>query len=195
MIFYEIELTGAPQILFACSVEYEKYQNEFHNTKDYLEISVCEKGRVLRRYSSGDSEITEPHTLITIAEDIDCKMYAYQNERQAHTTVGVKVSYTYKRHDSFSEVDLEELLSRLKRNLVALVPACYDAAEAYDDFIATIKRILNLNVNEDMKSLVFADDVFFDEDGEYIIEEEEIFVEEDVIVDVDEFGNEKDLEQ
>ena len=61
--------------------------------------------------------------------------------------------------------------------------------------IATIKRILNLNVNEDMKSLVFADDVFFDEDGEYIIEEEEIFVEEDVIVDVDEFGNEKNLEQ
>ncbi len=52
--------------------------------------------------------------------------------------------------------------------------------------ISSVKKMLKLDVDENMKSLVFNEDVLLDGDGEYIIEEEEIFVEEDVIVDIDE---------
>ena len=52
--------------------------------------------------------------------------------------------------------------------------------------VATIKRWLKGNRNEEMESLEYDKDVLLDEDGEYIILEEEVFVEEEVLVDIDE---------
>ncbi len=52
--------------------------------------------------------------------------------------------------------------------------------------IATIRRLLKGNIDEEMQALDFDDEVYYDEDGEYIVLEEEVYVEEDVIVDIDE---------
>lgn len=52
--------------------------------------------------------------------------------------------------------------------------------------ISAIRKFLKLDKDEEMASLVYADEVFLEEDGQYIIVEEEIFVEEDVIVDENE---------
>ena len=45
--------------------------------------------------------------------------------------------------------------------------------------------MLKLDKKEDMGDLEFDEEVLLDEDGQYIILEEEIYVEEDVIVDID----------
>ena len=50
--------------------------------------------------------------------------------------------------------------------------------------ISTVKRILKIDRDKSMDSLEFDEEVLLDEDGEYIILEEEIYVEEDVIVDI-----------
>ena len=52
--------------------------------------------------------------------------------------------------------------------------------------IATIKRIIKKFKNRNNESLEYDNDVLLDEDGEYIILEEEVYVEEDVLVDIDE---------
>ena len=51
--------------------------------------------------------------------------------------------------------------------------------------MAKIYKLLGREVYEDMGPLNYDDNVLLEEDGEYIILEEEIYVEEDVIVDVD----------
>ena len=52
--------------------------------------------------------------------------------------------------------------------------------------IATIKRVIKKFKNRNNESLEYDNDVLLDEDGEYIILEEEVYVEEDVLVDIDE---------
>ena len=51
--------------------------------------------------------------------------------------------------------------------------------------MAKIYKLLGREVYEDMGPLNYDDNVLLEEDGEYIILEEEIYVEEDVIVDID----------
>ncbi len=51
--------------------------------------------------------------------------------------------------------------------------------------ISSVRKMLKLDKKEDMGDLEFDEEVFLDEDGQYIILEEEIYVEEDVIVDID----------
>ena len=51
--------------------------------------------------------------------------------------------------------------------------------------ISSVRKMLKLDKKEDMGDLEFDEEVLLDEDGQYIILEEEIYVEEDVIVDID----------
>ncbi len=141
MVFYEVEIKSAPTILFACSVEYEKYQNEFHCPKDYLEISVCEKGRTLLRHVNGEEEMRSPKSFMCVFSDCDFKTRAYKGERQAHTTVGVNIKYDYKKYSCEQEVDLIALSERLKTGVVALLPYSGDVGELYDELLNSIKQI------------------------------------------------------
>ena len=52
--------------------------------------------------------------------------------------------------------------------------------------ISSIKKFLRGNTNEDLGPLVFDNNVFVNDDDEYVLLEEEIYVEEEVLVDIDE---------
>ena len=52
--------------------------------------------------------------------------------------------------------------------------------------ISSIKKFLRGNTNEDLGPLVFDNNIFVNDDDEYVLLEEEIYVEEEVLVDIDE---------
>ncbi|MBQ9116808.1 MAG: helix-turn-helix transcriptional regulator [Clostridia bacterium] len=141
MVFYELELLSLPQILFACSVEYDKYANRFSHPEDYLEISVCEQGRILFSYGDGSREIVSPGMLIPIFSDISCETSAFQNEKQRHSTVGVRVKYKLRRYSSERECDLPGLRERMKSGCIILIPYHEDMKDIYTELIHTVKKI------------------------------------------------------
>ncbi|MBQ8311378.1 MAG: helix-turn-helix transcriptional regulator [Clostridia bacterium] len=142
MIFYEIEMLSVPRIEFACSVEYDKYRNCFYNREDFLEISVCEEGRVLFEHADGRQELAVPRMLIPIVSDICCETRAYREERQRHTTVGVVMKYRAVRYFSETECDISALGERLRNGQTILIPYHMDMGEEFDDILYRIRKIV-----------------------------------------------------
>lgn len=141
MIFYEIELNGIPTFKIACSVEYESYKNRFHRPVDYLEISLCEQGRIVYKHSDGTEERTDAGDLIPIFSDTECESYAYMGEKQRHTTVAVTVPYTLRRYESESECDVSALENRMKNNCIILIPYHHPMGSAYEEILYSLKKI------------------------------------------------------
>jgi len=141
MVIYEIELLSAPKILFACSVESEKYRNTFYNKKDFLEISVIEEGHVIFVHKDGTHEIAQPGMIVPILEDANCDTYSFENEKQRHTTVGVRVRYNLKRYENISECDLHLMEERVKSGNVILLPSFYDPGEKLARILSYLKEI------------------------------------------------------
>jgi AraC-like DNA-binding protein len=141
MVFNEIQLLGVPSVTIACGVEYDKYKNRFKCPKDYLELSICEEGRIVFEYPDGKREITEPEMLIPIFSDTECRSYAYEGEKQKHTTVAVNVPYTYKRYENEAECDISALRERLKNNCTILIPYHYGMGQAYSETLYSLKKI------------------------------------------------------
>lgn len=148
MIFYEIELLSVPQIEFACSVEYDRYRNSFHHLTDSLEISVCEEGRVLYEHSDGTQELLSPKMLTLITSDLWCEAWAYNGERQRHTTVGVTVQYRAVRYDSCAECDADALRERLREGRTILIPHHADLGDAFEEILYHIREIAVYHFSE-----------------------------------------------
>ena len=144
MRFYEIEMLSVPQIEFACSVEYDKYGKHFYNSSDFLEICVCEAGRIVFGHSDGKEDISEPRMLSLIVSDMCCETSAYQNERQKHTTVGVKMQYRAVRYASAKECDLEALRLRMEMGRTVLLPYFEMLGDAFEEILHSIKKIAAL---------------------------------------------------
>ncbi len=155
MIFYEVTLLSVPQILFACSVEHEHYRNRFAHIEDFLEIAMCEQGRVLYRYDDGTEEIVEPGMTTPILEDIGCHTSAYNGERQWHTTVGVRMKYRAVRH-SAENCDKEALLSRMREYETVLIPYHMPLFEHKESVIAHLRRVITAYGATDAASRVRA---------------------------------------
>ncbi len=142
MIFYEIEVLSVPKIIFACSVEYEKYKNSFENKENFLEIALCEQGKILFEYSDGTNEITDSGMLIPMFRDISCNTSSYKNEKQKHTAVGVEMKYNLRRYNSETECDVLKLKERMKKSFIILIPYhCY-MENKYDKTLSGLKRII-----------------------------------------------------
>ena len=141
-------MMSVPKLIFACSVNLEKYKNEFIHRKDFLELSICEEGRILFEHENGEKEITYPGTVLTTASDLSCRTSSYKNDRQRHTTVGVNMKYALKRYDSESECDVLKLKERIRGGCTALVPYRCDAGTNYNKIIELIKKIIVLNSSE-----------------------------------------------
>ena len=148
MIFYEIELLSVPEIIFACSVHFEKYKNQFVNKKDFLEISLCEQGRILLKHFNGEEDIVCPGMLIPIASDISCDTYSYKNEEQRHTTVGACIKYNLKKYSCENECDVFQLKERMKNKRIILLPYCSYMGDKYDEIFNILKKIIALSFSE-----------------------------------------------
>lgn len=148
MVFYEVELLSAPKILFACSVETEKYRNTFYNKKDFLEISVCEEGHIIFEHKDKKKEIAEPGMIVPILRDANCDTYSFENEKQRHTTVGVRVRYNLKRYENESECDLDIIEERIKTGNIILIPCFYDPGEKLAKIMSCLKEIISNNFLE-----------------------------------------------
>ena len=145
MIFYEIHLLSVPEILFAASVESVKYKNFFDNIENFMEFALCEEGQAVYDHKDGTSEIVSPGMLTPIFSDINCVISAFNNQKQRHTTVGVNVKYTLKKHDSDS-CNIEELKKQLDPYTL-LIPYHADVGDKYDDILNIIKKISVFNMN------------------------------------------------
>lgn len=156
MIFYELKLKSPPQIEFACSVEYEKYKNSFDRRKNFLEISVCEQGRILCEYENGETEIVCPKSVLSVFSDTKVKLCAYRGEKQRHTTVGVIVEYDFIRYEDESECDVVELKKRMENSQIILVPHLNDASEIYDELLYRLKKIASHNFSETVSGRINA---------------------------------------
>lgn len=148
MIFYEIEILSVPEIIFAYSVEIEKYKNRFEYMQDFLEIALCERGRILFEHDSGEKEIVHPGMAIPIFSDIACRTASYENEKQRHTTVGVSLKYHLKRYNSEKECDILSLKERMKNSCSMLIPYhCY-MDDKFDEIMNILKKIIALHSSE-----------------------------------------------
>ena len=156
MIFYELKLKSPPQIVFACSVEYDKYKNSFDRRKNFLEISVCEQGRVSCEYENGETEIVCPKSVLSVFSDTKVKLCAYRGEKQRHTTVGVNVEYDFVRYEDESECDVVELKKRMENSQIILVPYHKDVSEIYDELLYRLKKIASHNFSETVSGRINA---------------------------------------
>lgn len=148
MRFYEIELLSAPRFDFACSVEYDKYQNRFDHRTDLLEIAVCEAGRVLYEHADGTRELVTPGMLVCIASDLCCDAWAYEGEKQRHSTVGVSMQYRAVRYSSASECDLGALRARLHEGRTILIPYQVELGAELEEILYLIREIAACRFSE-----------------------------------------------
>lgn len=148
MIFYEIELLSVPEIIFACSVRFEKYKNQFINKKDFLEISLCEQGRMLFEHFNGTQDIVYPGMLIPILSDISCNTSSYRGEKQQHTTVGVCIKYNLQRYGCEKECDVFQLKERMKSKRIILIPYCCYMEDKCCEILNIFKKIIALTFSE-----------------------------------------------
>lgn len=144
MIFYEIELLAIPEFLFACSVSVEKYKNRIFDKQNFLEITYCEEGRILFEYKDGTKEITVPGMLIPAFEDAAMTTVAYQNEKQRHSTVGIKVPYRWKKYRSEEECDTAALRERMKQRCIFLIPYHESVSKKKEELLPLLKKIAAL---------------------------------------------------
>lgn len=141
MKFYEIEMLSVPQFEFACSVEYDKYRNRFDHRTDLLEIAVCEAGRVLYEHADGTQEMILPRMLVSVASDLCCDAWAYEGEKQRHTTVGVSMKYRATRYSSEEECDTEALRARLNEGRTILIPYQVELGAEFEEILYLIREI------------------------------------------------------
>ncbi len=141
MVFYEIELKGIPKIRIACSVEYLQYKRRFEQTPNYLEIALCEKGRIVYNFGDGSSIISTPRMLIPFFSDTACDASPYMGELQRHTTVVATVEYEMKRRDTEETYDLDALYKKIKSGNTVLIPYHFETGDAYDDILYSLKKI------------------------------------------------------
>ena len=143
MIYYEVKLESIPEFLFAYSVKVQNYSNTFENRKDFLEFCVIESGSIRCEEENGTISNFVPKTFTTLLSDINCKTYAIDNEPQTHTTVGVKVKYSYKKQDSKNLTSLALLEKRVKEENIILVPFFSNLAdEEYLTILSELKQII-----------------------------------------------------
>ncbi|MBR5528032.1 MAG: helix-turn-helix transcriptional regulator [Clostridia bacterium] len=143
MVFYEITLLSVPEIIFAYSVEIAKYKNKFPVIPNFLEIALCEQGHMVFEHSDGRKELVCPGMLAPIFKDMVCNTYSYNNEKQKHTTVGIKAEYTLQRHNSDS-FDFASLEKRMRSKCTILIPYHLPMEENYADIMNILKMICAL---------------------------------------------------
>jgi AraC-like DNA-binding protein len=142
MIFYEIEMLSPPIIQFSCSVESEKYRNQFYHKPNFLEISICEQGRIVFAHKDRDAELAYPGMIVPIFYDLNCDTYSYQNEKQCHTTVGVTLNYRLTRFESEADCDLDALAGRLREGNRILIPYLFDLGERNAAIRTALREII-----------------------------------------------------
>ena len=148
MRFYEIEIQSIPKIIFACSVDTRKHRNYYNHKPDFLEISLCEEGRILVKNLDGTEAIQCPGMLGMINSDMAAHTCAYNNERQKHTTVAMRVKYTLKLHNSEAECDIQALKERVKDRNIVLLPLREYVWEEYDRILGILKKIVLRNASD-----------------------------------------------
>ncbi len=148
MVFYEIEILSVPQIRFAYNVEIEKYKNSFKRIENFLEIALCLDGRILFEYENGEKEITKPRMLLPMIRNVACTTAAYENEKQRHVTVGMNLSYKWKRHCSTDECNIAELRGKVEKHKAVLIPYHCDMGEYYDEVKSLLRKIISENASE-----------------------------------------------
>ena len=147
MRFYEIELLGVPQFVFAWRVDAQKHRNFFDHKPDFLEISVMEAGRMVSERSDGTVSISQPGMLGLITSDMSATCYAYNGERVRHTTAAVRVKYNIRRHDTENGCDIAALKARMKGGNIALLPFREYLEDSYDSILNILKKIVALHTS------------------------------------------------
>jgi len=148
MIFYEIEMLSSPIIRFSCRVESKKYRNRFYNMQDFLEISICEQGRIVFAHKEKNAEIAYPGMIVPIFSDLNCDTYSYQNEKQCHTTVGVTLRYRMTRYESESDCNIDALTERLRSGNRFLIPYFCDLGERTAAVLTALHEIIPHHLSE-----------------------------------------------
>lgn len=144
MLFYEITLLSAPKIVFAWRVDTENHRNFYDHKPDFLEISLCEEGRVLAEHPDGSCRIHCPGMLGLVTSDMAARTSAYHGERQRHTTAAVRVKYDITKHDS-RDCDIGLLQVRVKKEGIALLPIGEYLEESFGEILNILNKIVVLN--------------------------------------------------
>lgn len=148
MGFYEIEMSGTPKILFACSAEFDHYKNQFHKRSSYLEIVVIEQGDVLYRFADGRTKTVSPQMLTPIVCDMDCDVFAHKGQHQRHTTIGLQLDYSYQYHMDISRFELSRICERIKENpRIFLLPYHEPLGEDYQPILHAIQKVIHYNAS------------------------------------------------
>ncbi len=134
---YKIELLSVPKLMFCCSVAVDNYKNVFKRNKNFLELTVIESGRI-SAIEKGKERIIQPHTLLVLTSDTECRLSATGNERQCHTTVGVSAEYKLTKC-SPEEIKLHDL--ETKENVLFLPEMKALDDKTYNSLILKIKKI------------------------------------------------------
>lgn len=141
MIFYQIQLHTVPKIDFACSVDIEHYKNDFHDRRNFIEISVIERGEIIYRHDCGRSDRLTRGTLASVFDDAAFHSYATGGLRSAHSTVGVTANYDRVKRDTASASDCVAAKSALKKAGTFFIPAVADTADDFSEIRNQIRRI------------------------------------------------------
>ncbi len=152
MIIYEIELLSVPEIVHACSVDTDRYKNRFDKLENFLEIAILEKGSIIFEHDDGKKEETFAGMSIPMFSDISCNSYLADNNGQRHSTVGVKVGYNMRRHNSENDIDTKSLKKRLADSNTILIPYHEQLDDLYDEARNIIRKIASLFIAKDPKS-------------------------------------------
>ncbi len=89
---------------------------------------------------------------IPMFSDISCNSYLADNNGQRHSTVGVRVNYNLRRHDSENDTDTQSLKERLSHSNTILIPYHELLDDLYDEARNIIIKIASLFISEDPKS-------------------------------------------
>lgn len=141
MIFYQIQLHSVPKIDFACSVDIEHYKNDFHARKNFIEISVIERGEIVYHHDCGRKDRLTRGTLASVFDDAAFHSYASDGLRSAHSTVGVTARYDFVKYDTDSAADCAAIKSVTARAGTFLIPSVTDTADDFSEIRNQIRRI------------------------------------------------------
>lgn len=156
MIFYEIVIHTAPQLVFACHVDLDNYHNSFPNIPNLLEFAICEEGDILYEYDDGTTEVVKVGSFTPITRDLCCTTRQLHPGRQRHTTIGVTCEYSLKRHDT-DTVDIPSLRERMEKTDTVLVPFHCSLEDRKEVVYQLIKRTIRHNNDAKSKLEVYSD--------------------------------------
>lgn len=145
MLFCEIIPKSFPVINHANHADFRAYKNFFPNfySDNLLEYSVCLEGRMERAYPNGSKEIIYPGMMTPVFKDDVFHSYAYQNERQRHISVGVKMDYDIIHWNSDDEIDLETLKQHVTEDNHILVPHNIPLKNNLDEFTHLMQKMIS----------------------------------------------------